>query len=132
MRRTELTTGQSQLRADRIGGQPHHGLVGEVHQHEGEQQPGGAPGTPPPSPRSFRSGGRRGRVPGSGARPAQQQDRRLTAVLLGLHPNTVDNRLARLAELTGLDLGSPRGTALAIAALLLHDTGQGEDGHGSA
>ncbi|WP_326657489.1 PucR family transcriptional regulator [Streptomyces sp. NBC_00385] len=62
---------------------------------------------------------------------AQQQDRRLTAVLLGLHPNTVDNRLARLAELTGLDLGSPRGTALAIAALLLRDTGQAEDGHGS-
>ncbi|WP_406455530.1 helix-turn-helix domain-containing protein [Streptomyces sp. NBC_00876] len=62
---------------------------------------------------------------------AQQQDRRLTAALLGLHPNTVDNRLARLAELTGLDLGSPRGTALAIAALLLHDTGQGDGGHGS-
>ncbi|MGW0937662.1 PucR family transcriptional regulator [Streptomyces sp. NPDC002666] len=63
---------------------------------------------------------------------AQQQDRRLTAVLLGLHPNTVDNRLARLAELTGLDLGSPRGIALAIAALLLHDTGQGDEVHGSA
>ncbi|WP_405405737.1 PucR family transcriptional regulator [Streptomyces sp. NBC_01104] len=63
---------------------------------------------------------------------AQQQDRRLTAVLLGLHPNTVDNRLARLAELTGLDLGSPRGTALAIAALLLRDTGQGDEGRGGA
>ncbi|MFJ1886410.1 MULTISPECIES: PucR family transcriptional regulator [unclassified Streptomyces] len=63
---------------------------------------------------------------------AQQQDRRLTAVLLGLHPNTVDNRLARLAELTGLNLGAPRDTALAIAALLLHDTGQGDEGHGSA
>lgn len=53
---------------------------------------------------------------------AQQQDRRRTAAVLGLHPNTVDNRLARFAELTGLDLASPRGTALAIAALLLHDT----------
>ncbi|MEW1687225.1 PucR family transcriptional regulator [Streptomyces sp. NPDC091265] len=62
---------------------------------------------------------------------AQQQDRRLTAALLGLHPNTVDNRLARLAELTGLDLASPRGTALAIAALLLHDTGHEHGAHGS-
>ncbi|WP_329160382.1 helix-turn-helix domain-containing protein [Streptomyces sp. NBC_01717] len=63
---------------------------------------------------------------------AHQQDRRLTAALLGLHPNTVDNRLARLAELTGLDLVSPRGTALAIAALLLHDSGHGTDGtHGA-
>ncbi|WP_328950777.1 helix-turn-helix domain-containing protein [Streptomyces sp. NBC_00184] len=59
---------------------------------------------------------------------AQQQDRRLTAVLLGPHPSTVDNRLARLAELHGLDLGSPRGTAPAIAALLPHDTGQGSHG----
>ncbi len=51
----------------------------------------------------------------------QQQDRRATARRLGLHPNTVDNRLARIAELTGLDLTSPRGTALALAALLLRD-----------
>lgn len=50
-----------------------------------------------------------------------QQDRRGTARRLGLHPNTVDNRLARIAELTGLDLTSPRGTALALAALLLRD-----------
>lgn len=50
-----------------------------------------------------------------------QQDRRGTARRLGLHPNTVDNRLARIAELTGLDLASPRGTALALAALLLRD-----------
>jgi hypothetical protein len=50
-----------------------------------------------------------------------QQDRRGTAKRLGLHPNTVDNRLARIAELTGLDLASPRGTALALAALLLRD-----------
>jgi hypothetical protein len=48
-----------------------------------------------------------------------RQDRRGTARLLGLHPNTVDNRLARITELTGLDLASPRGTALALAALLL-------------
>ncbi len=50
-----------------------------------------------------------------------QQDRRTTARRLGLHPNTVDNRLARIADLTGLDLASPRGTALALAALLLRD-----------
>ncbi|MCQ4041334.1 PucR family transcriptional regulator [Streptantibioticus rubrisoli] len=48
-----------------------------------------------------------------------QRDRRGTARQLGLHPNTVDNRLARIAELTGLDLSAPRGTALALAALLL-------------
>ncbi len=50
-----------------------------------------------------------------------QQDRRTTAKRLGLHPNTVDNRLARIADLTGLDLASPRGTALALAALLLRE-----------
>lgn len=49
----------------------------------------------------------------------QRQDRRATARLLGLHPNSVDNRLARVAELTGLDLGAPRDAALALAALLL-------------
>ncbi|MFF9571028.1 helix-turn-helix domain-containing protein [Streptomyces sp. NPDC014685] len=53
---------------------------------------------------------------------AQHQDRRRTAAQLGLHPNTIDNRLARLAELTGLDPSSSRDAALAIAALLLRDT----------
>ncbi|MFF7331752.1 helix-turn-helix domain-containing protein [Streptomyces sp. NPDC008150] len=52
----------------------------------------------------------------------QRQDRRSTARRLGLHPNTVDNRLARIAELTGLDIASPRGSALALAALLLRDS----------
>lgn len=52
---------------------------------------------------------------------ARQQDRRATAAALDLHPNTVDNRLARIRQLTGIDLASPRGTALAIAALLLRD-----------
>ncbi|MEU6658661.1 helix-turn-helix domain-containing protein [Streptomyces sp. NPDC046821] len=52
---------------------------------------------------------------------AHQQDRRATAAALGLHPNTVDNRLARIGEQTGIDLSAPRGTALAIAALLLRD-----------
>ncbi|WP_326768222.1 helix-turn-helix domain-containing protein [Streptomyces sp. NBC_01591] len=63
---------------------------------------------------------------------AQHQDRRLTAALLGLHPNTVDNRLAKLTELTGLDPSSPRGAALAIAALLLRDTAAGPDGASAA
>ncbi|WAL93219.1 PucR family transcriptional regulator [Streptomyces sp. Je 1-369] len=47
----------------------------------------------------------------------QRQDRRATARVLSLHPNSVDNRLTRIHELTGLDLGSPRDTALALAAL---------------
>lgn len=50
-----------------------------------------------------------------------RQERRSTARRLGLHPNTVDNRLARISELTGLDLAAPHGTALALAALLLRD-----------
>lgn len=49
----------------------------------------------------------------------QRQDRRATARALGLHPNSVDYRLARITELTGLDLGTPRDAALALAALLL-------------
>ncbi|WP_405953215.1 helix-turn-helix domain-containing protein [Streptomyces prunicolor] len=49
----------------------------------------------------------------------QRQDRRATARVLGLHPNSVDYRLARITELTGLDLGAPRDAALVLAALLL-------------
>ncbi|TGA97750.1 helix-turn-helix domain-containing protein [Streptomyces sp. MZ04] len=52
---------------------------------------------------------------------AHQQERRATAAALGLHPNTVDNRLAKIGERTGIDLSAPRGTALAIAALLLRE-----------
>lgn len=48
-----------------------------------------------------------------------RHDRRSTARHLGLHPNTVDNRLARITELTGLDIASAHGNALALAALLL-------------
>ncbi|MFF9018309.1 PucR family transcriptional regulator [Streptomyces sp. NPDC014870] len=50
------------------------------------------------------------------------QDRRATAVALGLHPNTVDNRLAKIAGRTGIDLATPRGTATALAALLLRES----------
>ncbi|KOV60552.1 helix-turn-helix domain-containing protein [Streptomyces sp. MMG1121] len=53
---------------------------------------------------------------------AQRQDRRATARLLSLHPNSVDNRLTRVQELTGLDLADPRDVALALAALLLRET----------
>ncbi|MEV5530935.1 PucR family transcriptional regulator [Streptomyces prunicolor] len=49
----------------------------------------------------------------------QRRDRRATARVLGLHPNSVDYRLARITGLTGLDLGAPRDAALALAALLL-------------
>ncbi|MEU7581901.1 helix-turn-helix domain-containing protein [Streptomyces sp. NPDC041068] len=52
---------------------------------------------------------------------ALRQDRRATARRLSLHPNTVDNRLARVSSLTGLDLTSSHGTALALAALLLRE-----------
>ena len=53
----------------------------------------------------------------------EQHDRRRTARRLGLHPNTVDNRLARVAELTGLDTSTPRGVTLLVTALALRDLG---------
>jgi hypothetical protein len=51
----------------------------------------------------------------------QQQDRRGTARLLGLHPNTVDNRLARIGELIGSEVTSPRGFALVLTAFTLRE-----------
>ncbi|MDT9690478.1 hypothetical protein Q5762_19440 [Streptomyces sp. P9(2023)] len=33
----------------------------------------------------------------------------------------MDNRLARIADRTGIDLATPRGTATALAALLLRE-----------
>ncbi|MEY9941298.1 PucR family transcriptional regulator [Streptacidiphilus sp. MAP5-3] len=59
---------------------------------------------------------------------ALQQDRRGTARELGLHPNTVDNRLARAGELTGVDVTSPRGYAVMLTAFTLHDLRQPEPG----
>ncbi|WP_237498605.1 helix-turn-helix domain-containing protein [Streptomyces sp. SID4920] len=50
-----------------------------------------------------------------------QHDRRVTAHHLGLHPNTVDNRLARITHLTDIDTATPHGNALALTALLLCD-----------
>lgn len=51
----------------------------------------------------------------------EQYDRRRTARRLSLHPNTVDNRLDRVTELTGLNPATPRGVALLMTALALHD-----------
>lgn len=43
-------------------------------------------------------------------------DRRGAAADLGVHPNTLDYRLRRISELTGLDLGHPRDVALVVLA----------------
>ena len=48
---------------------------------------------------------------------AQHQDRRATAGILGVHRNTVDNRISRAGALMGADVTSPQGYALALAAL---------------
>jgi hypothetical protein len=48
---------------------------------------------------------------------AADRDRRRTAAALGVHPNTVDKRLARAMELTGVDLHTTRGIVLLAAAL---------------
>ncbi|WP_369386613.1 PucR family transcriptional regulator [Streptomyces sp. CG1] len=47
-------------------------------------------------------------------------DRRRTAQALDVHPNTVDNRLARVTELTGVDPHTARGVQLFGAAMALH------------
>jgi hypothetical protein len=44
-------------------------------------------------------------------------DRRSTAAALHVHPNTLDYRLRRVAQLTGLDPGKPSGQQLLAAAL---------------
>lgn len=54
---------------------------------------------------------------------AENYDRRRAARRLSLHPNTVDNRLARTTELTGLDPSTPRGVTLLMTALALRDLG---------
>ena len=43
-------------------------------------------------------------------------DRRGAAADLGVHPNTLDYRLRRIGELTGLDLGQPRDVAIVVLA----------------
>jgi hypothetical protein len=44
-------------------------------------------------------------------------DRRATAKRMHIHPNTLDYRLRRIAELTGLDMGRPQDLLLATLAL---------------
>lgn len=45
-------------------------------------------------------------------------DRRATAERLGVHPNTLDHRLARISETIGADVRSPRGLTLVVLALV--------------
>jgi hypothetical protein len=53
-------------------------------------------------------------------------DRRRTAQSLGVHPNTVDNRLARVTELTGVDPHTARGVQLFGAAPALQRIADGK------
>jgi len=48
---------------------------------------------------------------------AASTDRRATAAELQIHPNTLDYRLRRIEELTGLRLADPRDLTLAVLAL---------------
>ena len=48
---------------------------------------------------------------------AHDLDRRSTAAALHVHPNTLDYRLRRVGQLTGLDPGKPSGQQLLAAAL---------------
>ncbi|WP_229881959.1 helix-turn-helix domain-containing protein [Streptomyces alanosinicus] len=118
---------------------PHHGVTPRADGAGGaagrtapaRRRPAGVP--PVPTERGQRADRRSARP--AGRRPElvetlrthlqQRQDRRATARRLGLHPNSVDHRLARVQELTGLDLADPRSTALALAALLLRETDAG-------
>ncbi|MFE0804672.1 PucR family transcriptional regulator [Streptomyces sp. NPDC058812] len=49
------------------------------------------------------------------------RNRRATARELGVHPNTVDNRLSRFTALTGVDVTTDHGAALVLAATLLRE-----------
>jgi sugar diacid utilization regulator len=44
-------------------------------------------------------------------------DRRAAATALNVHPNTLDYRLRRVSELTGLDTGTARGLQMLGAAM---------------
>ena len=52
-------------------------------------------------------------------------DRRAAAAALNVHPNTLDYRLRRVTELTGMDPGSARGVQLLGAALTARSYGSG-------
>jgi hypothetical protein len=59
---------------------------------------------------------------------AHDLDRRTTAGLLHVHPNTLDYRLRRIAQLTGLDPARPSGQQLLAAALTARRRGGGAPG----
>lgn len=50
-----------------------------------------------------------------------ERARRESAEELHVHPNTLDKRLERVAQLTGIDVGTTRGVALLQAALVAHE-----------
>lgn len=52
---------------------------------------------------------------------ANDMNRQLTARQLYIHPNTVDYRLRRIAQLTAIDLATSAGISQAAIALLAHD-----------
>lgn len=54
---------------------------------------------------------------------AHDFNRKRVARELGVHPNTIDNRLARIAELTGADPRTSRGLLLLGSALTVDDLG---------
>jgi len=56
-------------------------------------------------------------------------NRRLSARQLFVHPNTVDYRLRRVAQLTGLDLATSAGISQATSALLARDLHHVGPGH---
>jgi hypothetical protein len=66
--------------------------------------------------------GHRELLPTLGAFLDADLDRRSAARVLGVHANTVDNRLDRIAELTGVDPRSARGIQLFGAALVVRRT----------
>lgn len=52
---------------------------------------------------------------------AHEHDRRSAAAALHIHPNTLDYRLSRVAQLTGLDPLAPSSARVLAAALLVHE-----------
>ncbi|MCL4445676.1 MAG: helix-turn-helix domain-containing protein [Actinobacteria bacterium] len=57
-----------------------------------------------------------------------QLDRRLSAELLHIHPNTLDYRLRRIRALTGLDANSSSGITALKAGLLVNRIGRSDPG----
>lgn len=55
----------------------------------------------------------------------EEHDRRRAASSLHIHPNTLDYRLHRVAEITGLDPLQPSDARLLAAALLVHSLAEG-------